>query len=165
MISLGWRTHSLFLCRAITTHRRFLDQLSGLNHIHHILKCRFIRFMQSLSNSNNNKLVHLYNIYHKNKQSPSGFNIARIACEYNVKSCDIQQCNMLTQMNQIYVEKSKDLGNDQWKINFKNELIDVVHQTSESGLSPKEAKDILWFLQMIDLFNRNLLYFCICILF
>ncbi len=27
-----------------------------------------------------------------------------------------------------------------------NELIDVVHQTSESGLSPKEDKDILWFL-------------------
>ncbi len=57
--------------------------------------------MQSLSNSNNNKLVHLYNICHKNKQSPSGLNIARTAC---------------------------------------------VYQTSESGLSPKEAKDILWFL-------------------
>ncbi len=102
--------------------------------------------IQSLSNSNNNKLVYLYNICHKNKQSPSGLNIARIACEYNVKSCAIQQCNMLTQMNKMYVEKSKDLGNDQWKINFMNELIDVVHQTSESGLSPKEAKDILWFL-------------------
>ncbi len=53
---------------------------------------------------------------------------------------------MLTQMNKIYVEKSKDLGNDQLKINFMNELIDVVHQTSESGLCPKEAKDILCFL-------------------
>ncbi len=129
-----------------TTHGRFVDQLSGLNHIYHILKGRFINFMQSLSNSNNNKLLHLYHICHKNKQSPSCLNIARIACEYNVKSCDIQQCNMLTQMNKIYVEKFKDLGNDQWKINFMNELIDVVHQTSESGLSPKEAKDILWFL-------------------
>ncbi len=49
-------------------------------------------------------------------------------------------------MNKIYVEMSKDLGNDQWKINFMNELIDVVHQTSENGLSPKEVKDILWFL-------------------
>ncbi len=69
--------------------------------------------MQSLSNSNNTKLVHLYNICHKNKQSPSGLNIARIACECYVKSCDIQQCNMLTQMNKIYVTKSKDLGDDQ----------------------------------------------------
>ncbi len=129
-----------------TTNGRFLDQLSGLNHIHHILKCCFKIFMESLSNSNNNKLVYLYNICHKNKQSPCGLNIARIACEYNVKSCDIQQCNMLTQMNKIYVEKSKVLGNDQWKINFMDELIDVVHLTSESGLSPKEAKDILWFL-------------------
>ncbi len=102
--------------------------------------------MRSLSNSNNNKLVHLYNICHKNKQSPSGLNIARIVCEYDVKSCDIQQCNMLTQINKSYVEKSKDLGNDQWKINFMNEIIDVVHQTAESGLSPKETKDILWFL-------------------
>ncbi len=129
-----------------TTHGRLVDQLSGLNHIHYILKCDFIKFMQALSNSSNNKLVHLYNICHKNKQSPSGLNIARIACEYNVKSCDIQQCNMLIQLNNIYVEKSKDLGNDQWKINFMNELIDVVHQTSESGLSPRKAKDILWFL-------------------
>ncbi len=95
--------------------------------------------MQSLSNSSNNKLVYLYNICHKNKQSSSGLNISKIAYEYNVKSCDIQQCNMLTQMNTIYVEKSKDLGNDQWKINFMNELIDDVHQTAESGLSPKEA--------------------------
>ncbi len=55
--------------------------------------------IQSLSNSNNNKLVHLYNICYKNKQSQSGLHIARIACEYNVKSCNIQQCNMLTQMN------------------------------------------------------------------
>ncbi len=49
-------------------------------------------------------------------------------------------------MNKIYVENSNDLGNDQWKINFMNELIDVVQQTAESGLSPKEAKDILWLL-------------------
>ncbi len=42
-----------------TAHRRFLDQLSGLNHIHHILKCHFIKFMQSLLNNNNNKIVHL----------------------------------------------------------------------------------------------------------
>ncbi len=49
-------------------------------------------------------------------------------------------------MNKIYVAKSKDHGDDQWKINFMNELIDVVHQTAESGLIPKEAKDILWFL-------------------
>ncbi len=72
--------------------------------------------MQSLSNSNNNNLVHFYNICHKNKQSPRGLDNARIACEYNVKSCNIQQCNMLTQMNKTYMEKSKDLGNDQGKL-------------------------------------------------
>ncbi len=59
---------------------------------------------------------------------------------------------MLTQMNKNYEKKSKDLGNDQWKINFMNELIDVVHQTSESGFNLNEAKDILWFWQVIDLF-------------
>ncbi len=99
--------------------------------------------MQSLSNINNNKLVHLYNICHKNKQSPSGLNIARIVCEYSVKSYDIHQCNKLTQMNNIYVSKSKYLGDNQRKINLMNELIDVVHQTAKSGLSPKEANDII----------------------
>ncbi len=47
-------------------------------------------------------------------------------------------------MNKIYVGESKDLGNDQWKINFMN-VIDVIHQTAEMGLSPKETKDILCF--------------------
>ncbi len=50
---------------------------------------------------------------------------------------------MLTQMNTIYVAESKDLGDDQWKINIMNELIYVVHQTAESGLSPKEDIIIL----------------------
>ncbi len=54
-----------------------------------------------------------------------------------MKSCDIQQCKMLTQMNRIYVETSKNLGSDQWKINFMNELIDIVHKTAECGLSLK----------------------------
>ncbi len=95
------------------------------------------------------KLVHLYNIFHKNKQSPSGLNIARIMCEYSVKSYDIQQCKMLTQMNKIYMTKSKNLGDDQWKTNFMNELISNVHQTAENRLRPREAKDILlWFLVM-----------------
>ncbi len=47
-------------------------------------------------------------------------------------------------MNKIYLAKLKDLGDDQWKIDFLNELIDV-HNTVECGLSPQEAKDILWF--------------------
>ncbi len=67
-----------------TTHGHFLDQLSGLSQIHHILKCCFIKFIQSLSNNNNIKLVHLFTICHKSKLSPSGLNTASIACEYNV---------------------------------------------------------------------------------
>ncbi len=76
-------------------------------------------------------------------KTESGLNIARIACEQSVKSCDVQQSNMLTQMNKIYMTKSKDLDDDQWNINFRNELIDVGHQTAESGRSPEEAEEIL----------------------
>ncbi len=47
---------------------------------------------------------------------------------------------MLTQMNKIYVAKSVELGNDQGEINFLYELIDVVHQTAESGLSPEKLR-------------------------
>ncbi len=53
---------------------------------------------------------------------------------------------MLTQMNKMYVAKPKDLGVDQWKINFMNELILVVHQAVESGPSPIKAEHILCFL-------------------
>ncbi len=69
---------------------------------------------------------------------------------------------MLAEMNKIYVAKSKDIDDDQYKINFMNELIDVVHQTAESDLRPEKAKDIL----IGPFFSRNLFYyFCICVLF
>ncbi len=126
------------------------------------LKSRFIKFMQSLSNSNNKKLVHLYHICHQNKQTPNGLNIARI--ESSITSCDIRQRNILTQMNKLSVAKSKDLDNDQWKINFMNELIDVVHQTVESGSSPKEDNDIICFLASESSFYEEfillILYLC-----
>ncbi len=41
-------------------------------------------------------------------------------------------------MNKIYVAKSKDFGNDQWKINFMNELIEVIHQTAENLIVLKQ---------------------------
>ena len=58
----------------------------------------------------------------------------------------MQQSNMLSLMNKIYIARSKDLGDEQWTIYFMNELIDVVNKTAECGLSPEEAKNILWFL-------------------
>ncbi len=47
------------------------------------------------------------------------------------------------------------------------ELIDVVHQTAENGLSPKEDQDIFMiFSKWLIIFSRNVFYyFCICILF
>ncbi len=59
------------------------------------------------------KLFTSYKICNKNKQSPIGLNIARIEYEYNSMFCDIQQCNMFTQMNKLYMAKSKDFGDDQ----------------------------------------------------
>ncbi len=56
-------------------------------------KCKF---MQCLSNSNNNKLVHLYNICHKKQQSPSGLNITRIACEYNFTGAEHHNTTLIT---------------------------------------------------------------------
>ncbi len=43
-------------------------------------------------------------------------------------------------MNKIYVEKSKDLGNDKWKINFMNELIDVVTKRLKVDLALKKLR-------------------------
>ncbi len=48
--------------------------------------------------------------------------------------------------HKIYVGKTKDLCDDKWKINFMNELVDVVHKTAECGLGPDQANDILSFL-------------------
>ncbi len=65
---------------------------------------------------------------------------------------------LLTQMNKIYVAKSKDLDEDQWKINFMDEFIDVVHQIAESGLSPGEAKDILCLSFLVGIYFNFIVF-------
>ncbi len=47
---------------------------------------------------------------------------------------------MLTQMYKIYVAKSKDLGDDQWKVNFMNELIDMFTKLLKVDLDLKRLK-------------------------
>ncbi len=48
-------------------------------------------------------------------------------------------------MNKIYVANSKDLGDGQWKINFINQHIYVVHKTAGYGLCAEDAKDNMVF--------------------
>ncbi len=74
---------------------------------------------------------------------------------------------MLTQINKIYMEKSKDLGNDQWKINFMNELIDVVHQIAESGLRPKWLIFLIgiYFVIFVFVFFFNQKFIAVCTFF
>ncbi len=73
--------------------------------MHHILKCHFIKFIQSLQVASMTGLsISVSGLtISSGFNSSSGLNSSRSACEYNNKSCDFQQCNMLDQMNKIYV--------------------------------------------------------------
>ncbi len=67
--------HDILMTTAagVSKEQTFGRKKAGWQHFcGHLLADHFIKIMQSLTNSNNNKLVHLYNICHKNKQSPSG---------------------------------------------------------------------------------------------
>ena len=89
------------LCEVCHSVLKYCDELSMCDNEH-----------------NSRCMSHLYKVCHKNKQSTSGLNIAWIAGEYEIKTSDIQQCNILTLMNKVYFARSKDLGDEQWKIDL-----------------------------------------------
>ncbi len=60
---------------------------------------------------------------------------------------------MFAQMNKAFGVNTKDLCDEQWKINFMNELIDAIHKTADFRLCPEEAKDMLLFIASDCQFN------------
>ncbi len=98
---------------------------------------KMLFYIQSLSDSNNSKLVHFYNIYHK----INNHQVVSILLGSHVNIV----LNIVMSNNVIYSLKcTKSMWQNQWIMIFMNELIYVVHQNAKSGLSPEEAKDILW---------------------
>ena len=131
------------------THTRFLDDLSSMKHVKHILKCRFAKFVNALESSQNEKVVKLFGMCKDNTQSPTGLNIARIKHEYNVNTCNRQVLPSLRDLNNRYLSSNTLDIDDEWKIPIMKELIDTCHNTASCGLSLEEAKEMLFYIASV----------------
>lgn len=127
------------------THTRYLDSISGLVHIKHILKCRFIKFMSGIINGDNSHLKYVFRAYTLgNCLSPSGLNIERIRCEYGISYAELLNGNrsILTSMYQQYNCKSS-LNDEDWIVSVILELLDCKHGAGTCGLSHQQVCEML----------------------
>ncbi len=122
------------------THCRFLPHISLCNHVSHMLKCRFIKFMVGNICAKNAYVNYVANLCFKDASTCSGRNVLKIISEYDVNF------NVLTQphhikhvLNQKYgAIKSNDIHGEEWKISMISELIDCLNGFSDNDLCEEE---------------------------
>ncbi len=69
---------------AFETHSRFVQHVSQLNHVTHMLKSRFIKFMVANLIEKNKHVAYVANLCFKNVMSSSGRNFNKIMSEYKL---------------------------------------------------------------------------------
>lgn len=112
------------------THTRFLDHISGSNHLSIVLKLRFIKFVQGLLLSTNCLINNLINVALYDNVSPTGLNVSRILSEF--KLC----CS-------IYI--------DFMNIDVHNQILSAY--TSSNCLSPEEMSFCCVIKELINCVN------------
>ena len=127
-----------------TTHRRFLDYLSGLCHVRHTLKVRFMRYIHTLSNINNIKIKTLLHNCMTDAESPTCHIVRRIIKEYGLTmNCFHMTSNQLSHtMTNIYKVKTS-IDAERWKCDMINELLECKYDNADCGLSMAEINDLI----------------------
>ena len=124
------------------THTRFLDVISGLQHVKLSLKLRFLRFINSLLKSTNPLINQLCHYSLMDNMSPTGYNLGNLLHEFNitVPASFVEVLSKLSTEIQTYKMCSND---DMVLCSVLKELIDCKYGTSYCGLN---ASDIIYMI-------------------
>ena len=128
------------------THRRFLDILSDLRHINVSLKFRFIKFTESLLESNNALISNILNYSLQSNLSMTGVTLNRILMEYDI--CSLAQFtytreNVKMKMSDGYFKRKLLCEEEMYHCSIINEMIDCLHGIVDCGLTPNECMFII----------------------
>jgi hypothetical protein len=142
----SWNIAIRTLCNLpYRTHTRFLDKISGLLHIKHMLKCRFVKFIQSIMFGENKHLSYILNACTLgNCLSPSGLTLYRIMDEYKLSTVDLKtpHTTVRNHMHKLYKVKSNNPDED-WVISLILELMDCKLGAGSCGLDHQQVCEML----------------------
>ncbi len=113
-----YTTWNIAICRLYelprTAHTILLFNITNLPHIKHNLKCRFLKTVNNVTKSCNNKMKFLAKICISNTFSLTGCNISNILCQYKISIFDIffvnNVCGLMNKSN----TKSNNIINEEW---------------------------------------------------
>ena len=127
------------------THRKFLEHISGIQHIRLLLVKRFISFVHSLAMSPNKLVSNLLSITCLKCTSPSGINLARICSELEIPlSHNLQKTVLDVQMYLHDVAFSYILNDeDNIKVSVIKDMMNLLEGSHFSCLDVEESLYLL----------------------
>ncbi len=124
----SWNVAFITICGLpYRTHTRYLEYVSGLLYVKHILKCRFIKFIQNMMQGNNKHLQYVLKMCAlENCLSPSGLNLKRNKEEYylSVSELILRPHNMIRHKMHTQYNDCNVIPSEEWIISVILELMD-----------------------------------------
>ncbi len=118
--------------------------ISQQNHIDHVLKCRFIKFMVSNLKSKNLFISHIAKVCFKNVSPISGCTVSKTLNEYGVYfiKLDTKLDTPHGIKDEMALQYRKTLSDcikgEKWKIDMITEILDYINGIYESNLNEEE---------------------------
>ncbi len=127
------------------THCRYLPHICKSHHVSHMLKCRFIKFMESNVKSSNDHVNFLARMCIGNSLSCTGRNVCEIISEYGLdhnlqRNMHVLKYNMDTQYE---ASLATSILSEEWKLVVILEIVDCVNEFYDNCLSDEQNNDIL----------------------
>jgi hypothetical protein len=128
------------------THRRFLDHICNINHIHVSLKLRFVKFIVSLIESENVLIKNLLNYTMTSNVFYTGLTLNRILKEFDASTPNMFTSNYHSVRRTILCqyEKMKSLTTEEMHYcGIIKEMLNCKYGTYECGLTYEECMHII----------------------
>ncbi len=135
-------------CLPVQTHCRYLMHISQQNHLDHVLKCRFIKFMVGNLRSINLFISHIAKVCFKNVNTTSGCTISKILNDYGFDFIKLDTPDGIKDdMAQQYRKTLSDcIKGERWKMYMITEILDCINGIYESNLNEEENLFLLNYL-------------------
>ena len=139
MMENTWnRSIRLMFGLPLQTHRYFICSVSESDHLKSMLIKRFLNFTVKLENSPKKSVRHLYKHVHRDVQSICGSNLRNI--RLLLKKDNQQKLHPIDARDITYCPVENE---NQWRIDFLRELIDLKHGDLTVGLNSDEIDEII----------------------
>ncbi len=124
----------------VQTHCRYLMHICQQNHVDHVLKCRFIKFMVINLSSKNLFISYIAKVCFKNVSITSGCTFSKKLNEYGVDFIKLDTPYGIKDEMALQFRKtlSDCIKGEVWKIDMITEILDYINGIYESNINEEE---------------------------